>query len=161
MTYYSPALFGSKEGNGFTASWGYGENDIWSAAIRYRDEWGPNWEIGAGAAYENFRDENIESSGGGLNNFKQNIDEWAGDVSIKHNPTGLFLFSAWSLSSDSATNRDNAGIYTHTSSPDMNAWDVRGGIQRKFSCSGSTSWATPRYSAVTSRSTTVLAVLAV
>ncbi len=137
VTYWTPAFFGSSEGKGFTASWGYGENDIWSAALRYKDDWfNKAFTVGAGAAYENFRDENIESAGGGLNNFKQNIDEWAGDVSIKHNPTGLFLFSAWSLSSDSATNRDNAGIYTHTNSPDMNAWDVRGGIQRKFSIFG-------------------------
>ncbi len=132
VTYWSPAFFGSTEGKGFTASWGWGEDDIWSAALRYKDDWGKIFTVGAGAAYEKFRDENVEASGGGLNGFKRDIDEWAGDASIKHNPTGLFAFTAWSLSNDDDCNRNHAGIYTGTSSPDMTAWDVRIGIQRKM-----------------------------
>ena len=80
---------------GFSASVGYFENDIWGAALRYQKEWGENWEVGGGFGYEKFRDENIESSGGGLNDFKRDINEWAGSASIKNKPTGLFFFGAY------------------------------------------------------------------
>jgi predicted porin len=136
VAYWSPTFFGSKEGKGFTASWGWSEDDIWGAALRYRDEWGENWEAGAGIAYEKSRDENQQNSGGGLNGFKRNIDEWAGMGSIKHKPTGLFAFSAFSFSDTGDSNRQNAGVFTGTSSPDMNAWDVRIGIQRKMGALG-------------------------
>jgi predicted porin len=137
VTYWSPSFFGSADGKGLTASWGWGENDIWSAALRYRDSWGPNWEFGAGAAYEKSRDENQESSGGGLNGFKRDINEWAGSASIKHKPTGLFAFGAFSTSETNDSNRQNAGVFTGTSSPDMSAWDARIGIQRKMGALGS------------------------
>jgi predicted porin len=137
VTYYSPTFFGSTDGKGFSASWGWGEDDIWSAALRYTDDWfNKAFSVGAGAGYEKFRDENFQNSGGGLNGFQQDIDEWAGDASIKHNPTGLFVFASWSLSNDNQTNRQNAGVFDGKSSPDMSAWDIRGGIQRKFSMFG-------------------------
>jgi len=132
VTFYSASFFGSTDGKGFTASWGWGEDDIWSAALRYRDVWGENWEFGAGVGYEKSRDENQESSGGGLNGFKRDIDEWAGSASIKHKPTGLFAFGSFSTSDPNDSNRQNAGVFDGKSSPDMTAWDVRGGIQRKI-----------------------------
>lgn len=136
VTYWSPSFFGSSEGKGFVASWGWGEDDIWSAALRYRDNWGPNWEFGGGVAYEHFRDERFQNGGGGLAGFSEDLDEWAGSASIKHKPTGLFAFGAFSTSADNSTNRQNAGVLTGTSSPDMNAWDARIGIQRKFGMLG-------------------------
>jgi predicted porin len=115
---------------GFTASWGWFEDDIWGGALRYHKEWGEHWDVGAGIAYEKYRDENIQNSGGGLAGFKRDIDEWAGSASIKHKPTGLFAFTAFSFSDNHDSNRQNAGVFTGTSSPDMNAWDARIGIQR-------------------------------
>ena len=79
---------------------------------------------------------NQETSGGGLNGFRRDIDEWAGAASIKHRPTGLFAFTAFSFSDSNDSNRDHAGAFDHKSSPAMNAWDVRGGIQRDFSWFG-------------------------
>ncbi|HZP08436.1 hypothetical protein, partial [Methyloceanibacter sp.] len=136
VTYWSPSFFGSEDGKGFTASWGWSEDDIWGAALRYTDTWGKNWEVGAGIGYEKSRDENQQNSGGGLNNFKRDIDEWAGMGSIKHVPTGLFVFSAFSFSDTNDSNRDHAGVFDGKDSPDMNAWDIRGGIQRKFAMFG-------------------------
>lgn len=136
VTYWSPSFLGSAEGKGFVASWGWGEDDIWSAALRYRDTWGPNWEFGAGVGYEHFRDERFNNAGGGLAGFKEDLDEVAGSASIKHKPTGLFAFTAFSFSDDNSTNRQNVGVFTGTSSPDMNAWDARVGIQRKFGMLG-------------------------
>jgi predicted porin len=123
VTYWSP------DWNGLTASWGWGEDDIWGAALRYKKDW-QNFKVGAGVGYEDFTDERLQAGGGGLANFKRDIQEWAGSGSIKHKPTGLFVFGAWSLSQNDDTNRQNAGIFTHTSSPDMNAWDAQIGIQR-------------------------------
>jgi predicted porin len=115
---------------GFTASWGWFEDDIWGGAIRYRKEWGENWEFGGGVAYEKSHDENQQNSGGGLNGFKRDINEWAGMASLKHKPTGLFAFGAFSTSETNDSNRQNAGVFTGTDSPDMSAWDARIGIQR-------------------------------
>jgi predicted porin len=126
VTYWSP------DWSGFVLSWGWGEDDIWGGAIRYKKEWGEKWEVGAGIAYEKYRDENIQNSGGGLNGFKRDIDEWAGSASIKHKPTGLFAFTAFSFSNSHDSNRKNAGVFTGTSSPDMDGWDVRVGIQREI-----------------------------
>jgi predicted porin len=126
---------------GFTASWGWFEDDIWGGALRYHGSFTPfgggtglskddTFEVGWGIAYEKFRDENIQNSGGGLNGFRRDIDEWAGMASIKHKPTGLFAFGAFSFSDTHDSNREHAGIFTGTSSPDMSAWDARIGIQR-------------------------------
>jgi predicted porin len=124
VTYWSPNWAG------FTVSWGWGEDDIWGAAIRYKKEWGELFEVGAGAAYEKTNDERQNTAGGGLAGFARDIDEWAGDGSIKHLPTGLFVFTAWSLSDNNSTN--DVGVFTGKPAPDMNAWDIRGGIQRKM-----------------------------
>ena len=90
---------------------GWAEDDIWGGSLRYKKEWGENWEVGAGIAYEKSRDENQQNSGGGLNGFKRDIDEWAGMGSIKHKPTGLFAFSAFSFSDSNDSNRENAGVF--------------------------------------------------
>ena len=126
VAYWTP------EWSGFSASWGVFEDDIWGGALRYKKEWGENWEVGAGFGYEKYRDENIQNSGGGLNGFKRDIDEWAGSASIKHKPTGLFFFGAFSNSQNNDSNREHAGVFDGKSSPDMNAYDLQIGIQRKF-----------------------------
>jgi predicted porin len=131
VVFQSAKFFGSEEGKGLWGSWGWGEDDIWSAALRYSDTLG-NWKLGGGVAYENFRDENVNNSGGGLNGFKRDIKEWGGSASIMHKPTGLFVFGAFSTSEDEDTNRINAGVFTGTTTPDMNAWDLQVGIQREF-----------------------------
>ncbi len=103
--------YGRPELGGLHPSWGWAEDDIWGGALRYKKEWGENWEVGAGIAYEKSRDENQQNSGGGLNGFKRDIDEWAGMGSIKHKPTGLFAFSAFSFSDSNDSNRHNAGVF--------------------------------------------------
>jgi hypothetical protein len=82
--YWSPTVAG------FSASVGWYKDDDWSAAIRYKDEWGENWEVGAGFGYEDFRDERLQNGGGGvasganppfpppnnINFFKRDIQEY-------------------------------------------------------------------------------------
>lgn len=134
------ASYWSPEWNGFTASWGWFEDDIWGGALRYQKEWGKLFEVGAGIGYEKNRDENIQNGGGGLAGFKRDINEWASSASIKHLPTGLFFFGAFSHSENNDSNRENAGVFDKKSSPDMDAYDLQIGIQRKFISLGDSSF---------------------
>ena len=96
------AAYWSPKWEGFSASVGWYEDDDWGAAIRYQNEWGENWEVGAGFGYEDFRDERLQNGGGGeatganpppssaVDFFKRDIQEYGGSASIKHKPTGLF-----------------------------------------------------------------------
>jgi hypothetical protein len=142
VAYWSPKW------HGLSASWGWFEDDDWGAALRYKEEWGETFLVGAGIAYENFRDERLQNGGGGVafgpnppfsppNNttfFQRNFDEWAGMANLKHKPTGLFVFTAFSFSDSSDTNA--RGIFTEEGPPDMSGWDVQVGIQRKMSWLG-------------------------
>ncbi len=128
VAYWSPNW------QGFSASVGWYEDDEWGTALRYRKEWGETWDVGAGIGYANIRDERLQTAGGGLAGFQRDFKEWAGSESIKHIPTGLFVFNAFSFSE---TNDSNAiGAYNGKRPPVMNAWDVEFGIQRKISWFG-------------------------
>ncbi len=131
---------------GFSASVGYFSDREWGAALRYKKEWGEAFEVGAGVGYSDVSDERYENGGGGLANgpspvpgdlnrftyFQRDVQDWAGSASIKHKPTGLFAFTAFSFSDTNDTNTQHAGVFTHTSDPGMSAWDVEFGIQRKM-----------------------------
>jgi predicted porin len=124
---------------GFVASAAWGEDDIWSAALRFQKEW-DNWKIGAGYAYEDFRDELVNAGGGGVfhQSYKRDIKEWAGMASIIHKPTGLFL---WAANSNSENNDIGAkGVFTGKAPPVMHAWDVAGGISKDFFGPGATTF---------------------
>jgi hypothetical protein len=141
------AAYWSPEIAGFSASVGWFEDDDWGAALRYKNEWGENWEVGAGFGFEDFRDERLQNGGGGEasganppfpppNNvtfFQRDIVEYGGSGSIKHKPTGLFAYTAFMWSDQRDSNTINAGFYTGSSAPLMNSWDMNVGIQRKIS----------------------------
>jgi predicted porin len=124
------AAYWSPTWEGFSASVGWFEDDEWGAAVRYQKEWGETFEVGAGVGYAKLRDERLQTAGGGFAGFERDIDEWAGSGSIKHIPTGLFAFSAFSFND---TNDSNAiGAFNGKRPPEYNAWDVQFGIQRKL-----------------------------
>lgn len=58
------------------------------------------------------------------------MKEWAGTGSIIHNPTGLFLWTAFSNSEDG--DKGAVGWLTGRKPPEMHAWDVAGGIHRSM-----------------------------
>lgn len=140
VAYWSPTW------DGFSGSVGFFENYEWGAALRYKKEWGEAFEVGGGIGYSQTSDERLQSGGGGdangpsptptnksrFTNFSRDIQDWAGSASIKHTPTGLFVFSAFSFSQNNDTNTIHAGVFTGTSDPLMSAWDVQAGIQRKM-----------------------------
>ncbi len=124
------AAYWTPNWEGFSASVGYFEDDEWGAALRYKKEWGEAFEVGAGIGYANITDERLSIAGGGVAGFKRDFNEWAGSASIKHKPTGLFAFTAFSFSE---TDDSNAiGAFNDKRPPEMNAWDVQVGIQRKM-----------------------------
>lgn len=114
---------------GLWFAWGWGEDDIWSGSARYKGEW-DNWRLGGGVAYENFSDERVNNGGGGLANFKQNLHEWGGEASLLHKPTGLWANFSWTTSENDSSNA--IGVFTGRPIPTGVAWDVSGGIQKKW-----------------------------
>ena len=55
--------YDAPEWYGFVASASWGEDDIWSASLRYTADWGKTWKVAAGVAYEDFTDEGFNTSG--------------------------------------------------------------------------------------------------
>lgn len=119
VAYWSPAW------QGFGASVGYFQDDIWGAALRYKETWGENFEVGAGIGYEDFHRRRSPDS----RTFDR-FDEWAGMANIRHKPSGLFVYTDFSLSDPN--DPKIRGIFTKQNAPDMRAWDVWVGVQRKM-----------------------------
>jgi len=124
---------------GFSVSVGYFADSIWGAAVRYEKEWFQTFLVGGGVGYEKFLDDRNQNGAGG-GGFRRDIDESAGSLSIKHLPTGLYIFTAFSASDNHDSNTLNAGIFTGTSDPLMTAWDSQVGLQRKFVALGDSSF---------------------
>jgi len=132
--------YDTPEWYGFVGSASWGEDDIWSASLRYTADWGKTWKIAAGVAYEDFTDEGFNNGGGGVpfQGFRRDMKEWAGMVSIIHNPTGLFLWPAFSTSEDD--DKGAVGWLTGRKPPLMHAWDIAAGIHRSWIDLGKTTF---------------------
>jgi predicted porin len=131
ILWQTPKWFGSSEGNGLWFNAGYGEDDIWSVSARYKEDW-QVWKVGAGVAFEKFTDELVNNGGGGapFQGWRQDLDEWGGEASIMHKPTGLFTQFAFTTSEDNSSNAH--GVFTGKHLPTEFAWDVSVGIQKKW-----------------------------
>ena len=53
--------YDTPEWYGFVGSASWGEDDIWSASLRYTADWGKTWKVAAGVAYEDFTDEGFNT----------------------------------------------------------------------------------------------------
>ena len=147
VAYSSPTFL-----SGFNVQWGWFEDDDWGAALRYNNTFNDTWMFSANVAYENFRDERLQAGGGGEASgpiiippstskqtfFQREFNEWAGSIAAKHKPTGLFAMGNFSTSESDDTNV--IGFYTGNRAPDMSAWDVQAGIQKKFWSPGETAF---------------------
>ena len=110
------------------------------------------WMLTANVAYENCRDERLQNGGGGeatgpiiippsstkTTFFQRNLDEWAGSAAVKHKPSGLFAMANFFDVKSGDTNV--RGFYTGNGAPDMTAWDVQAGIQKKWWAPGETAF---------------------
>jgi predicted porin len=154
VAYSTPDFKGILEG--FNLQWGWFEDDDWGGALRYKRTFNDTWKLSGGVAYENLRDERLQNAGGGIASgnvpipqpngttlnkttfFQRDFDEWAGSLGLMHVPSGLFVVGVFSTSESNDTNA--IGFYTHKRAPDMTAWDVQAGIDRKWFAPGPTSF---------------------
>ena len=158
VAYSSPDLKGLLEG--FNVQWGWFEDDDWGAALRYKNSfslWGggtgasadDTWLFSANVAYENLRDERLQAGGGGeasgnvpIRNsatarpvnkttfFQREFNEWAGSIASS---TSRAACLPWAISArPNPTTPMSVGFYHRRRAPDMTAWDVQAGIQKKF-----------------------------
>jgi predicted porin len=136
ITYWTPTW------EGFSASVGEFEDRDYSAALRYRGSFAPfgggtglskddPWLFAASVGYEKFRDERLDVAGGGNAGFSRDLDEVAGSAAIKNKPTGLFAMGVFSNSQSDDSNV--VGVFNGQGAPNMWAWNVQGGIQRRTS----------------------------
>jgi predicted porin len=124
VDYWSPTW------EGFSGSVGYFEDTDWSAALRYRNTFADTWAVAASAGYEQLLDERLQTAGGSLAGFSRDFKETSGSAAIKNKPTGLFAFGVWSLSDSDDSNA--IGAFNGKRPPEMVAWSMQGGIQRKM-----------------------------
>ena len=75
MNYSSPELKGLFEG--FNVQWGWFEDDDWGAALRYKNTFNDTWKFSANVAYENLRDERLQS-------WRRRRGDWADHHSAVH-----------------------------------------------------------------------------
>ena len=70
--------------------------------------------------------------------FEREFNEWAGSIAPKHKPSGLFVMGNFSTSQSDDSNVE--GFYNGDKAPEMTAWNVQGGIQKKFWALGETAF---------------------
>jgi hypothetical protein len=139
VSYVSPDWYG------LNVQYGYFEDDLQSAAIRYKNTFAPwgggsgpssadTWQFAAGAAWERWTDERLANGGGGATGFSRELDEWAGSAALKHKPTGLFVVGVFSVADSNDSNVK--GAFNGQDAPQMTAWNVQGGVQRPVSWFG-------------------------
>jgi predicted porin len=116
---------------GFWFNAGYGEDDIWSVSARYKKDWGANWKVGAGIAYEDFTDERVQAGAGGNAGFERNLREWAGEASILHKPTGLWANFSATASKDDDSNVQHAARSRVRRSPNGISPPISRSIRRR------------------------------
>ena len=78
---------------GFVAQAAWGEDDVWSASLRYAGEFG-GFRVAAGIGYQSMDPNNTATFDGGLDDangfLRRGESEWAGSLAVMHVASGLF-----------------------------------------------------------------------
>lgn len=132
------------EFKGFELSFA-GRNDFWDTALRYKADFG-NWHFNAGIGYLRDTDPGSRALVGG----KRDRRELKGAASLIHNPTGLFVTTAFvdrrfrgEDPSDQAVFGENTvdefgNVVPGTHRPDLKFGYLKTGIRKKFNRLGDT-----------------------
>ena len=132
---------------GFTASASWGEDDYWSAALRYAGEMGP-FRLAAGIAYSDWRDLgrhgcSVTSAGneGSATVSAVNCQSLTTGASVMHRPTGLYVSGGWAQLTDDnrRTVANSAGITGPIDDTDSYWW-VQVGWEAKLNALGNTTF---------------------
>ena len=110
---------------GFVGQAVWGEDDVWSASVRYAGEFG-GIRVAAGIGYE--AQENNGTQPVQLDNGARNMDnEWSGSLALMHTASGLFVQGHYARSE----------FFNGT---DARFWMIQGGITKNWFGLGNTSF---------------------
>ena len=156
VKYTSPFFLGRSQQSGFNVQAFTGQDDVWSAAIRYVEDFGVV-RLAAGAGYSSWsgldRGSCSNASTGGPANSVSNTrcDAWQFGASVMHAATGLYLSAGagWltdyqrQLSYDLASSQP-AGAHSVFGRPGVDAkdglWWVQAGWEAKLNSLGATTF---------------------
>jgi hypothetical protein len=114
---------------GFVAQAAWGEDDVWSASLRYAGEFG-GFRVAAGIGYQNMDPNTTLTFDGGLddaNGFtRRGESEWSGSVAIMHVASGLFA-------------QGHYGRTEFFNGNEADTWLIQGGITKNWFGLGNTS----------------------
>jgi predicted porin len=137
--------YDSPEWHGFALSASWGEDDVWDAAVTYKQDIG-DFSVLARAGYGASNDPGILSiaqptnfvvggtpciSSSSIATSLPNFDcTWEGAAAtIKHGPTGLFVFGGWGRM---VIGTDHVFPAGNIIEPDSTTWFIRPGIEKKW-----------------------------
>lgn len=142
VRYQTPTFFG------FNVSATYGEDDMWSAGLRYAGDLGP-FRVAAGVGYMETRDDdrnhcsNLDNNPAAptITNVSCNFVEAGG--SIMHTPTGLYVTGGWArITDDFRRQRATlSGVSAAAAVDNTDAyWYVQAGWEAKLNSLGKTTF---------------------
>jgi hypothetical protein len=116
---------------GFVAQASWGEDDVWSASLRYAGEFS-GFRLAAGIGYQ--RNDGVNLNGGLDDNTNvRAASEWSGSIALMHVPSGLFAQGHY------ARSEFDAGTHNALTSATANQWLVQAGITKNWFGLGNTS----------------------
>ncbi len=122
---------------GLTLSAAWGEDDIWDVAVKYRLNWN-DWKLRAGIGFLQDLDEPSGTTTG-----SRDRRELKGSASILHQPSGIFLTSAFvhrEFHGDRSSDlTEGIATPTGTNRPDFDYRYFSGGVRQKLTSLGDTS----------------------
>jgi hypothetical protein len=125
--------YDSQSIGGFVAQASYGEDDVWSASLRYAGEFS-GIRIAAGIGYQH-RDPNVAVAQGDLDQSatalaRRGESEWSAALSLMHVPSGLFAQGHYAKSNDMG----------FTAGRDAHIWLLQAGVTKNWFGPGNTSF---------------------
>lgn len=111
---------------GFTLTASWGEDDLWSGALRYAGQAG-DFKLLANAGYANNTDENMQLCH--VSPVQQDCAWWGAAATVMHVPTGLYMYGGFGAQEDETRGESFPALDVEK---DDRIWFVQTGIERKF-----------------------------
>jgi predicted porin len=126
IRYDSPSI------GGFVAQASFGEDDVWSASLRYAGEFS-GFRVAAGVGYQHRNPVNNQGDLDLAALAGRGESEWSAALSVMHVPTGLFAQGHYAKSNDIGFTATTAG------NGDATIWLIQAGISKNWFGMGNTS----------------------
>jgi hypothetical protein len=114
---------------GFVAQASWGEDDVWSASLRYAGEFS-GFRVAAGIGYQHRDPVNAAGDLDGTNG-QRGENEWVGSVAVLHIPSGLFAQGHYAVG-------ENLGAAVPFSTRDAHSYLIQAGISKNWTGMGNT-----------------------